>query len=156
MFKEVSPCIPTVGILYFGPFNPFHYSPLPLYLPHPFFNSFQYSSLYPLPSHLMFYNIIDTLIILFSFPSFPMFHYCMFYIWVCIWSCLFLCTCVSFGSIFHIWEKTCGLCVSEPGLLYLTWCPLIASIYLQAMCGFLMAEKNFIVYIYMFWSTHQM
>jgi hypothetical protein len=28
----VSQCIPTVGILYFDSFNPFHYSPLPLYL----------------------------------------------------------------------------------------------------------------------------
>jgi hypothetical protein len=28
-----------------------------------------------------------------------------------------------FGSIFHIWEKSCGLCLSEPGLLHLKWCP---------------------------------
>jgi hypothetical protein len=28
MFKGVSQCVPTVDILYFGPFNPFHYSPL--------------------------------------------------------------------------------------------------------------------------------
>jgi hypothetical protein len=26
-----------------------------------------------------------------------------------------------FGSIFHIWEKTCDLCLSEPGVLHLTW-----------------------------------
>jgi hypothetical protein len=38
-----------------------------------------------------------------------------------------------FGSIFHIWEKACGLCLSEPSLLYLTWCPPIASIYLQTI-----------------------
>jgi hypothetical protein len=30
-----------------------------------------------------------------------------------------------------IWEKTCRLCLSEPGLLHLAWCPPIASIYLQ-------------------------
>jgi hypothetical protein len=36
-------------------------------------------------------------------------------------SCLFLCTCLSFGSVFHIWWKPCGLCVSDPGLLHLTW-----------------------------------
>jgi hypothetical protein len=47
----------------------------------------------------------------------------MLYIWVCIWSCLFLCICLSLGFIFHIWEKTCNLCLSEPGLLHLTWCP---------------------------------
>jgi hypothetical protein len=39
----------------------------------------------------------------------------MFYIWVCIWSYLFLCICLSFGSIFHVWEKTCSLYLSKPG-----------------------------------------
>jgi hypothetical protein len=39
-----------------------------------------------------------------------------------------------FGSIFHIGEKTCVLCLSEPALLHLTWCPLITSIYLQTTC----------------------
>jgi hypothetical protein len=48
--------------------------------------------------------------ILFSFPSFPEFHSSstitdMFYLWVSMWSRLFLCICLSFGSIFHIWEK---------------------------------------------------
>jgi hypothetical protein len=42
---------------------------------------------------------------------------------------LFLCICL---SIFHLWEKTCGLCFSEPGLLHLTWCPPIAFIYFQS------------------------
>jgi hypothetical protein len=41
----------------------------------------------------------------------------MFFISICIW-CLFLCICLSFGSIFHIWEETCGLCLFEPGLLH--------------------------------------
>jgi hypothetical protein len=27
-----------------------------------------------------------------------------------------------FGFIFHIWEKTCDLCLSEPSLFHLTWC----------------------------------
>jgi hypothetical protein len=45
-----------------------------------------------------------------------------------------------FGSAFHIWEKTCGLCVSESGLLHLTGCPPIASIYLQTTSLFFMAE----------------
>jgi hypothetical protein len=51
---------------YFGPFNPFHYSPSPFTSHHPFFNSFQYTCLYPLPSHLMFCDITDALS--FSFP----------------------------------------------------------------------------------------
>jgi hypothetical protein len=36
----------------------------------------------------------------------------MFYIQMCILSCLFLCICLSFGSVFHIWEKTYSLCLS--------------------------------------------
>jgi hypothetical protein len=35
MFKGVSQYIPVVSLLYLGPFNPFPYSPLPLYLPPP-------------------------------------------------------------------------------------------------------------------------
>jgi hypothetical protein len=60
----------------------------------------------------------------------------VFYIWVCAWSCLFLCMCLSHGSIFHEWEKTCGLCLSEPGLLHLIWCPPIASIYFPTTCHY--------------------
>jgi hypothetical protein len=37
MFKGVSGCIPTVSVLYFGSFNPFHYCPLPLPFHSPFF-----------------------------------------------------------------------------------------------------------------------
>jgi hypothetical protein len=41
IFKEVSQCMPTVSIIYFGPFNPFHYSPYPLpHTPPPFFIAF--------------------------------------------------------------------------------------------------------------------
>jgi hypothetical protein len=41
-----------------------------------------------------------------------------------------------FGSVFHVWEKTCGLCVSQPGLLHLTWYPQIVSIHLQTPCHY--------------------
>jgi hypothetical protein len=58
VFKGVSQNIPIVSILFFHTFNPFHYSPLLLYFQPSFFNSFQYTSLYPLPSQ-MFYNITD-------------------------------------------------------------------------------------------------
>jgi hypothetical protein len=58
MSRGVSQHFPTLGILYFGPFNPFHYSPLPIYLPSPCFNSFQYTSLYPLPSQMLYSTIL--------------------------------------------------------------------------------------------------
>jgi hypothetical protein len=35
------------------------------------------------------------------------------------------------GSIFHIWEKTCSLWLSEPGYLHLQWSSPVPSIYLQ-------------------------
>jgi hypothetical protein len=71
MFNGVSQYMPTVGILSFGPFNPFHYSSLPFYLPPhsiPFFNSFQNTSLHPLPSHLMLCDSTDALSFSFPFP----------------------------------------------------------------------------------------
>jgi hypothetical protein len=46
----------TMCILFFGPFNPFHYSPLHLYLPPSIFNSFQYISLYLLPSQILCFS----------------------------------------------------------------------------------------------------
>jgi hypothetical protein len=39
MFNVITPCIPSLGVPYFGLLIPFHYSPLPLYLPHPNFSS---------------------------------------------------------------------------------------------------------------------
>jgi hypothetical protein len=50
----------------------------------------------------------------------------------CVWSCLHLCIHVSFVSVFHMWEKACYLCLSEPGLLYFTCYSLVPFIYLQA------------------------
>jgi hypothetical protein len=57
----VSQCMPTVGIHCSGLFNPFHYSPLPLYLPLPIFNSCQYACLYPVRSYLMFWDVTGAL-----------------------------------------------------------------------------------------------
>jgi hypothetical protein len=48
----------AVRILYFGPFSPFLYSYLPLELSPPFFNSFQYISLYSLPSQTLCFRIL--------------------------------------------------------------------------------------------------
>jgi hypothetical protein len=146
-----------VGILYFGPFNPFHYSPLPINLPHlpPFFNNFQYTSLKPLPTQMLYFMILLMFyhsLFLSFFPHVPGSSFTianMFYLWVSIWSCLFLCICLSFGSVFHLWEKTSGLCLSEFGLLHLIWCPPIASIYLQTTCHYsLWLSKDSAVYIY--------
>jgi hypothetical protein len=74
MFKGMSQCMPTVGILYFGPFSPFHYSPLPLYLPPPIFQQFSIHILISstFTSYVLWYYWCST--ILFSFPSFPEFH----------------------------------------------------------------------------------
>jgi hypothetical protein len=36
-----------------------------------------------------------------------------------------------FWHYLHLWENTCGLCLFEPGLLHLTWCLPVLSIYLQ-------------------------
>jgi hypothetical protein len=74
MFKGISQCMPTLGIHYFGPFNPFHYSPLPLYFPPRFSTAF---STHPYilclhRSYVLWYYWYS--IILFSFPSFPEFH----------------------------------------------------------------------------------
>jgi hypothetical protein len=68
IFKGVSQCLPAVGILYFGSVNPFHYSPLPLYLPLPIFQQLSIHSLiFSTFTVVMLYNITDTAS--FSFPS---------------------------------------------------------------------------------------
>jgi hypothetical protein len=74
IYDGVSQCIPTVGILYFGLLNPFHYSPLSLYLLLPIFNSFQYTTLYPLPSQMLCLTILLMLyysLFLSLFPQVP-------------------------------------------------------------------------------------
>jgi hypothetical protein len=102
MFKGVFQCIPSVGILYFDPFNPFHYFPLPLYCP-PFFNSFQYKSLYPLFSQMLCFMTVLIVLMLYHCLFLSLFPRVlqgsstitnMFYIWICIWSCSFLCICL--------------------------------------------------------------
>jgi hypothetical protein len=64
MFKGVSQCISNVGILYFAPFNPSHFFPLPLCLlspPHTLLTTFSvFTFIFYLP------NVIS------SFSSFYM------------------------------------------------------------------------------------
>jgi hypothetical protein len=73
-FNGVSQCVPSVGVLYFGLFNPFKYSPLPLYLPPSVFQQFSIHILisFTFTSCGMWCYLCS--IILFSFPSFPEFH----------------------------------------------------------------------------------
>jgi hypothetical protein len=107
---------------------------LTLFLPIPlFFNSFQYIGLKPLPSQMLCFII---LLILYPslFPSLlpqvPLSSSTitnMFYIWVCIWSRLFLCVYLLVDSIFYV-------CLSMTGLLHLIWYISIVSIYLQTTC----------------------
>jgi hypothetical protein len=74
MFKGVSLCIPVVSRLYFGPFNPFHYSSLPLYLPPPFSTAI---NIHPYILYLHRCNVLRYYwcsFSFFSFPFFPEFH----------------------------------------------------------------------------------
>jgi hypothetical protein len=126
-----------VNLLYFGPFNPFHYSLTPS-LPSPFSAAF---SIHPYVLCLHRCYVLRycgcSVLFLFSFPELQSTSTVrnMFYIWVCTWSWFFcLCMCLSFGSIFYTGEQTCGLCFSEPGLFHFIWCPIVASIYLQTTC----------------------
>jgi hypothetical protein len=94
-------------------------------------------------SYVMWYYWCS--IILFSCTFFPKFHRIAPLLQTCSTSEFFcdhayFCTCLSFGYIFHVWEKTCGLCVSESDLLHFTWSPPIASFYLQTTSLFLMTE----------------
>jgi hypothetical protein len=74
MFKGISPCIPAVSLLYFGPFIPFHCSPLPLSSHSPFFHSFQYMSWCPLPAQILCFTILLMLYHSLFLSSFPESH----------------------------------------------------------------------------------
>jgi hypothetical protein len=75
MFQGLSPCVPTVSLLYFSPFNPYHFSLLPFYLPPPnfsvAFNTYPYI-LYLHRCYVLWYLWCSIMLV--SFPSFPEFH----------------------------------------------------------------------------------
>jgi hypothetical protein len=114
MFQEVSQCMPTVVVLYFGLFGPFEYSPLPLYLPPSVFQQFSVHILISstFTPYVMRYYWCS--IILFAFPSFSEFHrvfhcykhvlHLSLYMFMLVFLYMFI-----FRSIFHIWEKTLWL-----------------------------------------------
>jgi hypothetical protein len=79
IFKGISWYILAVATYYFGQFNPFHYSTLPLPSQPSLFNSFQYISLCPLFVQMKCISILLTLSFSFLFPpllsSIEWFHY---------------------------------------------------------------------------------
>jgi hypothetical protein len=159
MFQGVSQCVPAMNLLYFGLFHPFHCSPLVLYHPLLFFNTFQYKPLYSLCSQMLWFTIL--MLYHSSFLSLVPWNIStstnMFYIWGYRWSCLFLSICLLFGSIFHIWEKTCSLCSSWAWLTSLNRCPTIAPIYFPTTCHYSLWLIRAPFYIYIFsWSIHQL
>jgi hypothetical protein len=109
VFKGSSQCVPAMSLLYFGPFNSIHCSPL--FLPYSPAPIFQQLSVHILMSStctdVMFYDITDTLS--FSFPFLPppssieQFHYYKCVLPLSLYVIMFvLCICVSFGSFFYI------------------------------------------------------
>jgi hypothetical protein len=117
--------------------------------------AFKVYTLYIHRCHVLWYCWFP--ITLFSFTSFPKFHRVVHYCKrVFIWSCCF-CVCLSFGSIFHVWEKTCGLCLSEPSLLHLPWCLPTASTYLPTTCCYhslWLSHTTLCIYSTFSWSIH--
>jgi hypothetical protein len=145
MFKGMSQSMLTVGVLYSGPFVTL---PLPLTSHHPFFTSFQYTSLCPLPSLLMLCDITNNLS--FSFPFFlSQSSIQQFYCYKHVdFVYMFM-----FGSLFYIQEKTPGFWVSDPGLLHLTWYPPITCIYLQTTYHYWwLSNTALCIYTTMSWS----
>jgi hypothetical protein len=74
LFKGISQWISAVIILYFCPFNPFHYSPLSLSSHYTFLDSFQYISLCLLMMLCYVFWYCWGAIILSSLPSFLELH----------------------------------------------------------------------------------
>jgi hypothetical protein len=137
MFKGDSQWILAVNMLYFDHFIPLCYSALPLPSCPPLFSSFQYLSLCPLPAQM--WNISTLLaIVLSSFPSSPEFNSVVLPLNTCSacgWVDDSVCFCVYVYllDLSSTYEKKHGFCLSESGLLHLTWWPPIPSIYFQTM-----------------------
>jgi hypothetical protein len=137
MFKGLS-VHPCCGNTLCWSIQPLHYSPLPLYFSPPaLFQQFSVHILISSTSQMSCFMVLLMRyhsLFLSLFPWIPQSSSTityMFYIWV-VYDHVCFCVCFSLGYVFHMWEKTCGLCLSEPGLLHLT-CPPIVSIYLQTL-----------------------
>jgi hypothetical protein len=107
----VSQYISDVSMLYFGLFNPLHYSSLP-FTSHPlFFNSFKYICLYSLPSQILLisqyygYSIIPIF-----FPSFLEFHRVVLLLLKCstyefVYDHVWFCVCVYLLDLSSMYER---------------------------------------------------
>jgi hypothetical protein len=153
MFKGVSQCMPTMDVLYFGLFSHFDCSPLPLYFPPPIFQLLSMHILiaFTFTSYVILYYWYS--IIFFSFPSFPWvpqsFHCYKHVLNLSLYMIMFVFVCmIIFGSIFHIEDKTCRFCISDPGLPHLAWFSPIASIYLQITYHYSLCLSNTQLCIY--------
>jgi hypothetical protein len=100
-------------------------------------------------------------IIVFSFPSFPEVHRVVPLLQTCftsefVYNSCF-CVYVYIGSILSVWKKTWSCCVLDPGLLHLTQCPPIASIYLQTTCHYSLwlSNTSLCIYTTFSWCIHQ-
>jgi hypothetical protein len=102
-------------------------------------------------------------IILFSFPSFSEFHIVVTLLQTCLHLGLYTIMLVFaymfiFGSTLRIWEKAFSLCLSEPHLFHLTWCPPVAFIFLQTTCHYSLWFSNtpLCIYTKISWPIHQL
>jgi hypothetical protein len=151
-----------MGVLYFGPFNPFHYSLLPLYLPSPIF---QEPSIHILISSaftdlvLWYYRCSVTL---FSFPSFPEFHRIVSLLQTCstsefVYDHACFCAYVYLLDLSSMYErKTWSLCFWA----WLTLLSMMSSSYIHLpsnhMSLLLMGNTPLCIYTTFSWSIHQL
>jgi hypothetical protein len=137
---------------------PYSFSPTPHFSTA--FNIYPYTSTFTDVMYYIHNNIADTLSFPFPPPSsIKYFHYYRYVLTYTLLYDLFLHICLSFWSTFYIWEKTGGLYLSELDLLHLTWCPPIASIYLQTTwchSSLLLSITPLYVSITFSWPTHQL
>jgi hypothetical protein len=116
-------------------------------LPYPFNPYPPFSTVFTIHLYILYFHRCYVLqhywysIILLSFPSFPKFHRVVPLLQTCsmyefVYNHTYFCVCLPFESIFHVWEKICGLFFPEPGLLYLAWCLSVASVYIQITCHY--------------------
>jgi hypothetical protein len=116
-----------VNLLYFNQPTPLYCSTLLFPLYPVLFKNLQCISMCLLPTQMkcilvlftIYHSLFLSLLTLVSSHS-PI-RKQVLHIYMSIRACLYLGIRLSFGSIFHIWEKTYDFCLSDPGLLHLTW-----------------------------------
>jgi hypothetical protein len=150
-----------VNILCLNQSNPLYYSSSPLFHHAILSNSFQCISLYlsPVQTDVIYYNIIHFLPFFCSFSpqsslAVPLWEIWYIYVYIYMYVYIYIHVIVFifvFGSIFHLWEKTCNFCLSEPSLHHLTWRSPVPSIYLWRQ-NFIL-PYDWIIFYYIYIST---